>query len=91
MEILEGAEDPAGEGDHLEDARVDDPVEDAVGVLASLEDAGVTQNREVLETFVQARFGSFRKRLENLRRSGVYRQTSLGNLALLFATMIKKI
>jgi glycosyltransferase involved in cell wall biosynthesis len=49
------------------------------------------QNREVLETFVQARSGSFRKRLENLRRSGVYRQTSLGNLALLVATMIKKI
>jgi len=39
----------------------------------------------------RARSGSFRHRLGNLRRSGVYRQTSLGNLGLLVATVIKRI
>jgi glycosyltransferase involved in cell wall biosynthesis len=49
------------------------------------------ENREVMETFARARSGSCRNRLENLRRSGVYRQTSLGNLGLLVAAMIKRI
>lgn len=49
------------------------------------------RNRKILELFDQARFGSLAKRLIGLKQSGVYRQTPLGNLALLAAVILKRI
>ena len=49
------------------------------------------RNREVLELFAQAKSATVLKRLAYLRRSGVYRQTLLGDLGLLAAVMIKRI
>ena len=49
------------------------------------------KNREVLELFAKARSASLFERLGYLRRSGVYRQTLLGDLGLFAATVFKKI
>ena len=49
------------------------------------------KNREVLALFAKARCASLPKRLYYLRQSGVYRQTLLGNLGLLAATILKRI
>jgi glycosyltransferase involved in cell wall biosynthesis len=49
------------------------------------------QNRGVLEAFSAARTASLPRRLLYLRRSGVYRQTLLGNLGLLAAALMKRI
>jgi hypothetical protein len=49
------------------------------------------KNREVLKLFEKARFGSFPNRLAYLKRSGVHRQTLLGNLGLIAAVILKKI
>jgi|SRR6185437_4635799 len=49
------------------------------------------QNRAVLAFFAQARSGSLLRRLINFKRSGVYRQTFLGNVWLLVAAIIKRI
>jgi glycosyltransferase involved in cell wall biosynthesis len=48
-------------------------------------------NRDVVELFAQARSASLLKRLGYLKKSGVYRQTRLGNLALVAATIMKRI
>lgn len=50
-----------------------------------------SKNREVLELFEKARFGSLPNRLAYLKRSGVYRQTVLGNLGLIAAVILRKI
>jgi hypothetical protein len=44
-----------------------------------------------LQLFVKARTASLFKRLYYLWRSGVYRQTALGNIGLVFATALKRI
>jgi glycosyltransferase involved in cell wall biosynthesis len=49
------------------------------------------KNREVLALFAKARCAPLPKRLYYLRQSGVYRQTLLGNLGLLAATVLKRI
>ncbi len=49
------------------------------------------KNREILALFAKARCASLPKRLYYLRQSGVYRQTSLGNLGMLVATLLKRI
>ncbi len=49
------------------------------------------RNREVLELFAKARSASFLKRLYYLRRSGVYRQTLLGDFGLLVAALLKRL
>lgn len=49
------------------------------------------QNREVLESFVSARSGGLLHRLGHLKKSGVYRQTPMGNIGLLIATLTGKI
>jgi hypothetical protein len=49
------------------------------------------QNSVVLQLFAKARTASLLKRLGYLRRSGVYRQTLLGNIGLLAATLLKRI
>ena len=49
------------------------------------------RNREVLELFTKARSASLLKRLYFLKKSGVYRQTLLGNLGLFVAAILKRI
>jgi hypothetical protein len=49
------------------------------------------KNREVLAHFEKARCASLPKRLYYLWQSGVYRQTLLGNLGLLAATILKRL
>jgi glycosyltransferase involved in cell wall biosynthesis len=49
------------------------------------------QNRVVLQLFAKARTASLLKRLYYLKQSGVYRQTLLGNIGLLAATLLKRI
>jgi hypothetical protein len=48
-------------------------------------------SRTTLEIFAKARSGSLPMRLYNLKRSGVYRQTLLGNLGLLAAAVLKRL
>jgi glycosyltransferase involved in cell wall biosynthesis len=49
------------------------------------------ENRRVLDLFAAAREGSLSKRLASLRRSGVYRQTMLGNLGLIAAAALNRL
>jgi len=49
------------------------------------------ENREILERFAQARQMSLIPRLINLKRSGIYRQTFLGNLGLIAAAVFGKL
>ena len=48
------------------------------------------ENRNVLDQFCAARQESLILRLKNLRQSGVYRQTLLGNIGLVAAAIFKK-
>jgi glycosyltransferase involved in cell wall biosynthesis len=50
-----------------------------------------SSNQEILALFAKSRNTSFVKRLYYLWRSGVYRQTALGNLGLLAATVLKRL
>ena len=49
------------------------------------------QNSQVLQLFAKARTASLLERFYYLKRSGVYRQTWLGNIGLLVATLLKRI
>ena len=49
------------------------------------------QNRATLELFAKARTASLFKRLYYLKQSGIYRQTLLGNIGLIVATILKRI
>lgn len=49
------------------------------------------ENRELLEQFKALRTQPLITRLRSLRRQGLYRQTLLGNLGLIFATAIKAV
>ena len=49
------------------------------------------QNRKTLALFAEARTAPLFKRLYCLRQSGIYRQTLLGNLGLILATILKRI
>ena len=49
------------------------------------------ENRRRLDDFSKARHGGLFARLTALRRSGVYRQTRLGNLGLVAAVILKKL
>jgi glycosyltransferase involved in cell wall biosynthesis len=49
------------------------------------------QNRNVLTLFAKARTAPLLKRLIYFKRSGVYRQTLLGNIGLIVAAIIKRI
>ena len=59
--------------------------------LRKLNDNLTPQNREILNSFSQAREMSFVPRLIFLKRCGIYRQTLLGNLGLMVAALLKKI
>jgi len=49
------------------------------------------KSRTILALFGKARSGSLTMRLYNLKRSGVYRQTLLGNLGLLAAAILRRL
>ena len=49
------------------------------------------QNRSILKLFAQARTATLFKRLVYFKRSGVYRQTLLGNIGLFVAAIIKRV
>lgn len=49
------------------------------------------QNRAVLNLFTKARNGTLLERLLYYKRSGVYRQTVLGNIGLIVAAIIKRL
>jgi glycosyltransferase involved in cell wall biosynthesis len=49
------------------------------------------QNRETLALFAKARTAPLLQRLSYLKQSGVYRQTLLGNIGLVAATILKRI
>ena len=49
------------------------------------------RNRQVLQLFAKARTAPLFKRRYYLKRSGVYRQTLLGNIGLVAATILKRI
>lgn len=62
-----------------------------IAALRKLLDRLAPENREILERFAMARDMSLVPRLINLKRSGIYRQTLLGNLGLVAAAIFKKI
>lgn len=62
-----------------------------IAALRKLEHKLTPENRDVLERFASARQMSFIPRLIHLKRSGVYRQTLLGNLGLIAAAIFGKI
>lgn len=49
------------------------------------------ENKAILDAFADARQGGLLKRLLGLKRSGVHRQTLVGNIGLIVATFIKKV
>ncbi|WP_349972420.1 glycosyltransferase family 2 protein [Pseudomonas caspiana] len=59
--------------------------------LETIQHSLTDENRLILEKFKALRGQHFLGRLLGLRRSGVYRQTLLGNLGLLFASVINEI
>jgi len=63
-----------------------------LAALRSLPETIMTAaNRTTLQLFAEARQASLFKRLGLLRRSGVYRQTWLGNIGLLVGALLKRI
>ena len=48
-------------------------------------------NQRVLDDFMQARHASLPKRLKLFKRSGIYRQTFLGNLGLLLGVILNRV
>jgi len=55
------------------------------------DDLIIQSNRKVVKLFAKARSASLLKRLCYLKQAGVYRQTLLGNLGLLAATVMRRI
>jgi hypothetical protein len=49
------------------------------------------ENQQVLDEFVQARQRWLGARLAGLRRSGIFRQTQLGNLGIVAAALINRL
>lgn len=62
-----------------------------IAALRTLEHMLTPENRETLQRFAQARDMSMIPRLIHLKRSGIYRQTLLGNLGLIAAAIFGKI
>lgn len=61
-----------------------------IAALRTLSHRLTPKNRETLESFTKAREMSLIPRLVHLKRSGVYRQTLLGNLGLAAAAIFRK-
>jgi len=64
---------------------------DNIAALRKLEHQLTPENREILNHFAQAREKSLIPRLVHLSRSGVSRQTRLGNIALFAAAIFNKL
>ncbi len=62
-----------------------------IAALRQLRDRLTPENREVLEHFAKARTARLLPRLIHLKRSGVYRQTFLGNVGLMAAAVLGKL
>ena len=62
-----------------------------IAALKTIEDQLTPENREIFNKFASARSKSLFTRLIGIRRSGVYRQTTFGNIGLLVATILNKI
>lgn len=59
--------------------------------LHKLKDLLTSENRLILDLFIEGRQEKFLSRLYKLHKSGIYRQTRLGNLGLIAATLLKKL
>jgi glycosyltransferase involved in cell wall biosynthesis len=62
-----------------------------IQALIRLEQRLTPENRKTFQRFVQARNKSLLPRLLGLKRSGIYRQTILGNIGLVAAALLGKI
>lgn len=62
-----------------------------ISALSTLEHRLTPENREILQCFAKARGMSLIPRLIYLKRSGIYRQTLLGNIGLVAAAILGKI
>ncbi|MYL85154.1 glycosyltransferase [Desulfovibrio aerotolerans] len=62
-----------------------------IAALRKLHENLTPESCEILEHFVKARQMSFVTRLMYLKRSGIYRQTLIGNLGLIAAAIFRKI
>jgi glycosyltransferase involved in cell wall biosynthesis len=62
-----------------------------IKALARLRPRMTAENRQILDLFREARHQPLLQRLAMFRRTGVYRQTLFGNLALLIAVLFRKI
>lgn len=62
-----------------------------ISALLTLEHRLTPENREILQRFADARGMSLIPRLIHLKRSGIYRQTLLGNIGLIAAAILGKI
>lgn len=59
--------------------------------LLKLKDHLTPENRLTLDLFIEGRQEKLLSRLHKLHKSGIYRQTLLGNLGLIAATLLKKL
>lgn len=62
-----------------------------IQALRSIEPLLTEESRVILDEFATSRNGSVLKRLAGLWDSGVYRQTAVGNVALVLAALLRKI
>jgi len=62
-----------------------------IAALVAAESLLTEENRRIFHRFLKARARSLGLRLWGLYSSGIYRQTCLGNLGLLFAAMSNKV
>lgn len=62
-----------------------------ISALLTLEHRLTPENREILQCFAKARGMSLIPRLIHLKRSGIYRQTLLGNIGLVAAAVLGEI
>lgn len=62
-----------------------------ISALLALESRLTAENREIFQRFARARGMSLIPRLIHLKRSGIYRQTLLGNIGLIAAAIFGKI
>lgn len=61
-----------------------------INAITRLKDHLTPENRETLDQFIRARNGGLISRLIALKRSGVYRQSLVGNCGLIVAAVLKK-
>lgn len=65
--------------------------QDHIESLSKMSHRLTPENLKTLNKFIEARQGSLPRRLLNLKKSNVYRQTLLGNIGLIAACILKKL